>query len=245
MRGGISSRGRPQPSILLSPESPIFTDVGVTPAGANNDTIGYWGDIITPGVSAFQATLANRPLLQTNFLNGHRAIKFDGANDTLGAAMAAAAAQTWFVVAKKVGAIHATNEDVLLGVRTGTSNRTRPITVNNTQAANQYSYFPNEAVGYTGYGGDPTAWSIIALTATNAEAVGRVGGGAGVVFNPNDNISTAVAYTICTDNSITSSAGDYFVAEVRRYLSVLSFGDLDYVGKELAEKYTLPWTAVA
>lgn len=249
MRGGLGVRARPaSPSLLLAPETAKYQDVALTTAAvANNDPVAVWVDSAAGALSnAINAAGTIRPLLQTNFLNGLSVLKFDGANDTVGGGMVAAAEQTWFVVAKKVGAISGVVEDCLLGIRQASGNRARILTVNTAQAANQYAYFPNEAVGYSPLGGDPTQWQIIALTLTAAVGKAWAGGGNGsAAFDPNVNCTTSVAYTVCSDNSQSASVGDFYVAEIRRYLSVFSNPNLDYVGKELAEKYSLPWTAVA
>lgn len=57
---------------------------GTTPAVANNDPVGFltgqtgsYGNLIAP------AGTTDRPLLKTNFANGHSAILFDGSNDVL------------------------------------------------------------------------------------------------------------------------------------------------------------------
>lgn len=244
MRGFPFTRSKPQPALLLAPETATWQDLAATtPAVANNDPVSLWIDYFN-ATSPFQGTAANRPLVKTNQINGYRALLFDGANDTLAAAMTVAASQTWFLVAKKASAVPAGSEDVLLGLRINSSSRMR-LTCNGTQAPGHYAYFPNEAVGYTDVGGDPTQWNVISLTATAAAATVRCGGGAGVTLDPFDNIASCAVYSLCTDNSSATTAGDFYIAEVRRYLSVLSLADHDLVGNELAKKYALGWSAAA
>lgn len=61
----------------------LFQDSdGTTPATANNDPVGYWGDKSGNGKNATQATAGLKPRLKTALINGLNAVNLDG-GDTL------------------------------------------------------------------------------------------------------------------------------------------------------------------
>lgn len=56
---------------------------GTTPATADNDPVGYWGDLSGHGWNETQATAAARPTLKLAIQNGLPAVLFDGVDDFL------------------------------------------------------------------------------------------------------------------------------------------------------------------
>lgn len=76
---------------------------GTTPAVADTDPVGYWGDKSGNGKHAIQAIAANRPLLKLAQLNGLNWVLFDGSNDLLSVASLTLATSTIFTVFKSSG----------------------------------------------------------------------------------------------------------------------------------------------
>jgi hypothetical protein len=56
---------------------------GTTPATADSDPIGYWGDKSRNGSHAIQTVSGNRPLLRTAVKNGKNVLRFTGVSDYL------------------------------------------------------------------------------------------------------------------------------------------------------------------
>jgi hypothetical protein len=81
---------------------------GTTPATADGDVVGYWGDKSGSGRHVTQGTTANKPTLQTAEQNGRNVVQFDG-NDYLlrsvtGSDILSANAAHFVVVMKQSGA---------------------------------------------------------------------------------------------------------------------------------------------
>lgn len=242
--GGITSigRGRPVASCWFSPESTLFQDSArTTPAVANNDPVGSWSDRGTAGVNQQQATAANRPLLKTNILNGFSVLDFDGVNDSMTAAWTALTAYTVFMVARKKAA-PTVAERTLLGVRLGSS-RLRPLVSNSSGTyAPNFGFFCTDAIAYQAWpAATVTDWNILSFVVVSSAVCHlRANGGAPTVFDAHDLVTTATTFSFCVDN--TTNFGDYQIAEFRRYPKVLEIGGMNYVGRELGEKYGLAWT---
>jgi hypothetical protein len=78
---------------------------GTTPATADGDVVGYWGDKSSNGRHPIQATTANKPLLKLATQNGRNVVRFDGIDDYLQVAFAALPQpNTVFLVLKSSGA---------------------------------------------------------------------------------------------------------------------------------------------
>jgi len=60
---------------------------GTTPAIADSDPIGYWGDKSRNGSHAIQTVSGNRPLLRTAVKNGKNVLRFTGVSDYLASAL--------------------------------------------------------------------------------------------------------------------------------------------------------------
>jgi hypothetical protein len=56
---------------------------GTTPATADTNPIGYWGDKSGNGRNVTQATAGKKPLLKTAIQNGKNVVRFDGTDDAL------------------------------------------------------------------------------------------------------------------------------------------------------------------
>lgn len=80
---------------------------GTTPATANDDPVGYWGDKSGNGRHATQATGGSRPLLKTAAVNGRNAVLPDATDDYLALASALSlgtGAYTLYAVATRANA---------------------------------------------------------------------------------------------------------------------------------------------
>jgi hypothetical protein len=72
---------------------------GTTPATADADPVGYWGDKSGLGRHVTQSTAGFRPLLKTAIQNGRNVLRFDGTDDYLSKAFTTSAQpQTMFLV---------------------------------------------------------------------------------------------------------------------------------------------------
>lgn len=241
MRGALAAKSWPVPELLLSPESSMYQDTARTiPAVANNDPVGSWSDLAAAASNRVQGTAGNRPLLKTNLLNGYRGLDFDGVNDSMLGALVAHAASTFFLVAKEKSAPTATTRG-LYGMRVTGTNRATLFT--DSDVGTGYCYFPTEASGNVHIGGVPNQWNVICMNFESlASATFRIGGGAGVNFNPHDNHGSCVLDSTPADNAV--SPGDFQLVALRRYASSLNAGDMNLVGGYLAQKYGLTWTNV-
>jgi hypothetical protein len=76
---------------------------GTTPATADGDVVGYWGDKSGNGNNATQVTTANKPSLQLAEKNSKGVVRFDGGNDVLSAASVSLGAFGIFVVFRLTG----------------------------------------------------------------------------------------------------------------------------------------------
>jgi hypothetical protein len=79
--GSINPKSIPGLALWLdaSDASTLFqASNGTTPAAADTDPIGYWGDKSGNGRNATQGTAGKRPILKTAIKNGRNAIRFDG-----------------------------------------------------------------------------------------------------------------------------------------------------------------------
>lgn len=87
--------------LWLSAESGVFNNAGSTPA-ANTENVQQWNDRSGNGRHATQATVGNRPNLQTNVLNGYPVVRYSAANNDRMAStgLATANSASVFVVAR-------------------------------------------------------------------------------------------------------------------------------------------------
>ncbi len=227
------------PVSLMTPESGFYQDAArTTPATVDGDPVGSWTSAGSGG-HASQATAGARPILKKGVLNGHDVVRFDGVDDWLGVTIAAAAASTIILVAKKrsapaagvYGTLLSLDAAVLLG---------HAQLATNTDLGPGWVWYADEGAGVQQLTGTPTAWTIVALTVVSAaSAKFRAGGGAGTTFDPNDLATTAVSMFIGSNTAYGFCDAD--VAEVLRFTSALSLADLNAVGASLAAKYALTW----
>jgi hypothetical protein len=68
---------------------------GTTPAAADGDVVGYWGDKSGNGKNAIQATTANKPVMKTAVKNGRNAVRFTAVDDNLSVSYGSTLAQPW------------------------------------------------------------------------------------------------------------------------------------------------------
>ena len=89
-----------------SDSTTLFTDsAGSTPATADGDPVGYWGDKSGNTNNTTQADGTKKPLLKLATQNSKNSVRFDGSNDNLKALTGGADSNyTLFVVNKKLNA---------------------------------------------------------------------------------------------------------------------------------------------
>lgn len=94
---------------------------GTTPATADTDVVGYWGDKSGNGRHVTQGTTANKPLLKLAQQNGLNTVLFDGSDDFLSYAGVAAAVDTFtaFYVIRPTGLV--ANRRIAFSIGTGTN----------------------------------------------------------------------------------------------------------------------------
>ena len=94
-----------------SDSTTLFTDsAGSTPATADGDPVGYWGDKSGNTNNTTQADGTKKPLLKLATQNSKNSVRFDGSNDNLKALTGGADSNyTLFVVNKKLSASNVTN----------------------------------------------------------------------------------------------------------------------------------------
>ena len=78
-------------------------DAGTTPAAANDDPVGYWGDKSGNGNNVTQAGATARPLLKTAVQNGRNGVLFDNSNDSMGNTLAMPDVSTMLVAYNVLG----------------------------------------------------------------------------------------------------------------------------------------------
>ena len=72
-------------AIWLRSDMGVYEDQAkTTPATDDGDVVGAWEDQSGNAHDALQPTTSKKPLLKLNIVNGHPAIRFDGADDWLG-----------------------------------------------------------------------------------------------------------------------------------------------------------------
>jgi hypothetical protein len=74
---------------------------GTTPAAADGDPIGYWGDKSGAGRHAIQATAGNKPVLKLAAKNGKNTVRFTTTDDNVAVTMTITQPSTYWVVAIK------------------------------------------------------------------------------------------------------------------------------------------------
>lgn len=196
---------------------------------ADNAAVRSWPDSSGHLRDLLQGTAANQPTLQTNELNGHSVVRFDGTNDYLTTAFGLTLAQPLriFVVAKSatasghrvVDGIDGTNRAAMYGVPSSTWRMwaTGAEVIGPTRDANYHIHY----VRFTG------ATSTI-----------RVDGGAGTTGNPG--AAGLAGLTIGAGQDL-AAFHDGDIAEIIVYSSTLTFAQLNALGRYLSVKYALPW----
>jgi hypothetical protein len=83
--GGFDPRRIANLAIWLEPTASTLAQNsdGSTPAVADGDPVGYWGDKSGTGRHVTQTDNNNRPTLKLNIRNGRPVLRFDGTNDGL------------------------------------------------------------------------------------------------------------------------------------------------------------------
>lgn len=138
---------------------------GTTPATADNDVVGYWGDKSGNGRNAIQATTANKPLLKLAVQNGRNVVRWGGTDDYLLSNFGATLAQpnTIFCIANVSGG----NNFVFDGLTAGT----RSLVYRN---ATHMEMFSGGSIQLTGIlGTSKTQYSLIY---NGSSSSGRVNG---------------------------------------------------------------------
>lgn len=214
---------------------------GTTAVTADNDPVGYVGDVRNNGVYAYQSiNTSKRPLYKTGILNGYPALRFDGANDSLLVPnIALDAFFTLFVVARTTTA--------------------KPLFIEHGADVNSYDGFYFYGTSYQTFYIKRTAFHYINLSSgwlgnTNVIA-GAVYDGilpavrkAGIAVTASSYGGSARTDTTTTENlnifsrnqTAVFSEGDLF--ELIIYNRAMTTGEQNEVGAYLAARYSLTWT---
>jgi hypothetical protein len=225
--GAVSAADRQAIELYLSDKYAIGT------------AIASWPDISGGSAADMaQATDAAKPLYVSSATNGRPALRFDGSNDTMTAAIAADTSHTLFVVAKKVSAVGATTKDLI-----GYHNFSQ-LYANSGVHATSYNWFQQQDGSNVAGVGSITAadWHVITLRLNSASSMDIGADGAAVQnFDPHDEVSTSTTLALCS-NTAGANFGDYDVAEVILYDTALSALDRARVERYLANKYGITVT---
>lgn len=181
----------------------------------------------------------NAPAYKTGILNGLSVARFDGANDYLFANTVFSGDTSWtiFIVAKKRGAIVATQQHLF----SGSNVKMGFFTATGSLSSTGYNYYANQAVNEVVIGGTPADTNIICARIASASSMTvRLNGGSPVAtFDPDDVITGSTEFFLAT-NWDFSENGDYDIGEVVLYDTALSDADLDLVGNYL-ERWGATW----
>jgi hypothetical protein len=210
-----------------SDASTLFqNDNGTTPAVADTNPVGYWGDKSGAGRNAIQATAGSRPTLKLAIQAGRPVVRGDGSDDSLVAPLAASATRTLFIVASKRTLEDGTTRSL------GGYASTGHLYARSSDGAGWLWFSPATVAG-----GTVTNWVVIeAVFASVSAAVISLSGAAETAFDPNDSYATSIALTLFSRPG-PASAGDYDVAEVIDYAAALTAGNRSLVRAYLGAKW--------
>lgn len=199
---------------------------------ANNDPVASWTDSSGNARHAAQATGTKQPLYKTGSLNGKPVVSFDGVDDFVQAVFTLNQPTTTFMAHKIRSLGTGTTKDVYDG-GVGDSG----VMQKNTTPAYQLY-----AGGFVVDGSCDTNPHILAAVLNGASSNVRKDGGAGT--SGNANVLNPGGVTLGSRASGVLPC-DVDVAEFIVYTGALSIANLDRVGRYLASKYGLSWTAAS
>lgn len=207
----------------------IYQDAArTTPVTADGQPVGGWADKSNSGNHAINAGGTVRPLYKTAIQNGKAGLLFDGSNDTLIAPCLAQAAQTVFIVAKRVAG---SNDRVLWGY-----DAFAKVAFDATQ--NWYWYTNDGVVTSYIFGGPATTTSLITTTFVGASSmIGHLNGNSVVSLDPEANHHEAATSLILGADG--GSNGNIYVFEMIRYDRALSDAERIRVERYLYRKWHL------
>ena len=193
------------------------------------------------GTANHLSEATNGPSYQEGELNALPIARFDGSNDQLSVTITADNSRTTFIVAKKTTSPSGANDAL---VAMGNSNSI--LYTNSVTSATALLFFQNQAAGTTTITGTTaTNWNIMTVKLTSLSVMDvYANGGTPVNLDPNDVIDGGTAWVLGSRGA-GSDPGDYDIAEVLIYNSVLSATDHNAVGDYLADKWALTWTPVS
>ncbi len=197
------------------------------PESLSSGSISSWTDSSGLGNHATQGTGANQPTVQNSAINGYKAARFDGANDTLGVALGADASRTYFVVTR----VNTLSDSSVLGWG---NNFGRLAAIDGSTT---WKYGVNEATSQVNLGGTVTNWNLLTLRLNSASSLDAyLNGDSATSFDPSNLITTATNLTIGgRGDGGAFLNGD--VAEVIVFNTALSNTDRDKVLGYLSNKY--------
>lgn len=212
---------------------------GTTSVTADNDPVGYVGDVQNNGVYAYQnIDTSKRPLYKTGILNGYPALRFDGANDSLLVPnIALDAFFTMFVVARTTTAKplfieHGANVNTTDGFYIYGSN-------SDTLVIKRFVLsIIDSAAGWLG-GGNSIISGLYAGSMPEVRKNGTAQSGIYRGSAVSDTAFTGNLNIFSRNQTAIFSEGDLF--ELILYNRELSTGEQNEVGAYLAARYSLSW----
>jgi hypothetical protein len=166
---------------------------GTTPAVADGDVVGYWGDKSSNARNVTQGT--NKPVLKLAVKNGRNVIRFDGINDNLQASFSVLPRpNTLFAVVKSA---NASGYKIFID---GTGAGNRNVLFHDGTNAAMFAGVTLNLPGTT-----ITNWNLFSLLFDGGSSVGRLNGAQ--VASGNSGILSVEGLTLGTDYSFTYPAG--------------------------------------
>jgi hypothetical protein len=182
-----------------SDASTLFQDdAGTTPAAADTDPVGYWGDKSGNARHAIQATAGSKPTLQTGELNGKNVIRWD-TGDLLVSTFGGTLAQpnTVWIIAKGAGTYYCD----------GIDGANRHAIFYDSALLSMFAGAQIDAAGIT-----PTDWSVLTARFNTAASNFRHNGVSKVTGDPGANALTGL--TVGNRNGGGANALNGDIAEI-------------------------------
>lgn len=214
---------------------------GTTPAIADSDPIGYWGDKSGNGNNVIQSDVSLKPSLKLTIQNNKNTLRFDGTNDKLtGNLSPQSSDRTMFIVAKRTSTTSAWRGAILLNAndindQTGTTQYIIQQAGNGTNSLGGGR--PAGGLEYT-YTGNGTNYFIISQTNTLTGSAAKMNGAsAGSVSHASTSIGTGVQVRIGSGRLSNTETWYGDIAEVIVYNSVLSAYNIVFLESYLNTKW--------
>lgn len=227
--------GGAMPALWMNPDVGVYKDAAKTqPASADGDDVNTIADQSGNGKDMVLFYLATAGKLYT--VGAHRYIRTFGLGGYVASGLAAGAAKTIFVVAKKNANADA-SYDACISMATSASFGSRST---DGLPNNAYRYNADSTNTVVSFGGDVTALSIISLVYSGPDSASiRINGGAETVFNPRDNYAASTSLAFASQLGWGSDfAGDF--GPILLYTSALPEADVSVVNAYLSRWSGVP-----